>query len=154
LYIGSVYDLSPICEDGWVSQSIGNQGACSSHGGVDYSRGFFALVICAASGLVALFLVRKLKLFRVEKAFNVNSSVGSSEWTELVYTTEIISRSAQIEPPVDAIATIDSHVIPASTVHQHQEAPTQLELFGGRKSWTPTQTSSPKRSKRPSKRRW
>ena len=154
IYIGSVYDLSPICEDGWVSQSIGNQGACSSHGGVDYSRGFFALVIGAASGLVTMFLVSKFKLFRVEKALNVNSSICTSESTEPVYTTAITSLSAQIEPPADAIATIDSQVIPASIVHQRYEDPTQLEMFGGRKSWTPTQISSPRRSKRPSKRRW
>ena len=48
--------LGPVvCADGWASQSIGKQGACSFHGGVDHSGryiGFFG-------GIAGCFFVRK-----------------------------------------------------------------------------------------------
>lgn len=45
-----------VCRDGWPSSSIGIQGACSSHGGVDHGparlRGFLTSVAAVASGLL------------------------------------------------------------------------------------------------------
>lgn len=35
--LGEVFDLRARCRDRWMSPSIGRQGACSSHGGVDNS---------------------------------------------------------------------------------------------------------------------
>jgi hypothetical protein len=43
------------CRDGWDSPSIGRQGACSHHGGVDDSKAFFAnlagLIVGGLAGL-------------------------------------------------------------------------------------------------------
>ncbi len=41
IIIGQIFDLTPICSDGWRSPSIGLRGVCSYHGGVD--RGAVAL---------------------------------------------------------------------------------------------------------------
>lgn len=37
------------CEDGWKSSSIGRQGACSHHGGVDRNEGWLILAAAVAS---------------------------------------------------------------------------------------------------------
>ena len=43
--------LGPVkCRDGWASSSIGRQGACSHHGGVDRSRGGLSIIFMVAGG--------------------------------------------------------------------------------------------------------
>lgn len=54
--------LGPVtCRDGWASSSIGRQGACSWHGGVDNSRGFLILIYAAVSGFVGFCVFGKLE---------------------------------------------------------------------------------------------
>ena len=52
--LGYIFDLRPVCRDGWRSHSIGSSGACS-HRGVDNSAGnyaiFFSLLVSAISGI-------------------------------------------------------------------------------------------------------
>lgn len=48
--IGHFFDLRSRCEDGWFSPSIGTQGACSHHNGVDYSRAELALMVSVVAG--------------------------------------------------------------------------------------------------------
>jgi len=44
--------LGPVtCRDGWASGSIGRQGACSWHGGVDRSRGALSFVFMVIGGV-------------------------------------------------------------------------------------------------------
>jgi hypothetical protein len=38
------------CRDGWASSSIGRQGACSHHGGVDRSRGGLGMIFMVVGG--------------------------------------------------------------------------------------------------------
>lgn len=55
LYLGIAFDLSPRCESGWKSPSIGNQGACSHHGGVFYPSAYatiLSIVIAAIPHLL------------------------------------------------------------------------------------------------------
>ena len=53
--LGLTFDLSPECNDGWQSPSIGRAGACSHHGGVDRSKStnafLFSLLLGAGSVL-------------------------------------------------------------------------------------------------------
>lgn len=45
--------LGPLkCRDGWASASIGSQGACSWHGGVDRSRDGLSFIFMIGAGLV------------------------------------------------------------------------------------------------------
>lgn len=50
--LGLIFDLSPECHDGWHSLSIGKQGACSHHGGVDRSAGFVAFFISIVCSII------------------------------------------------------------------------------------------------------
>lgn len=48
----------PTCRDGWRSSSIGTQGACSHHGGVEYDPvSYFVLPISFTATLFSFFLV-------------------------------------------------------------------------------------------------
>lgn len=49
------------CRDGWHSSSIGSRGACSWHGGVDNSAGFFFLLLLVASIAFGFWLYGKLE---------------------------------------------------------------------------------------------
>jgi hypothetical protein len=42
------------CSDGWHSPSIGRQGSCSWHGGVDYTPRIFAFFVSMFVGILAL----------------------------------------------------------------------------------------------------
>lgn len=44
-----------VCEDGWHSSSIGRQGACSYHGGVDDTAQNFVGIFSVVSGVVSGF---------------------------------------------------------------------------------------------------
>lgn len=44
------------CEDGWMSTSIGKNGACSSHGGVSTFINIYGVSIILLSALMILFL--------------------------------------------------------------------------------------------------
>lgn len=47
--------LGPIkCRDGWASPSIGRQGACSWHGGVDRSRSGLGVIFLVLGGVVGV----------------------------------------------------------------------------------------------------
>jgi hypothetical protein len=61
-YLGSIYDLRAICEDGWRSGSIGTQGACSSHGGVDRSAANAAATFSIFFGLFLTYFVNKIQV--------------------------------------------------------------------------------------------
>ena len=56
LLIGDFFDERPVCMDGWGSPSIGRQGACSHHGGVQPqpATAFFISVAVAIGALVAV----------------------------------------------------------------------------------------------------
>jgi hypothetical protein len=62
------------CSDGWHSPSIGRQGACSWHGGVDYTPRFFAFLVSVFVGLFAFFvsawLAHKLSSKKTQRQFN------------------------------------------------------------------------------------
>jgi hypothetical protein len=47
------------CADGWLSPSIGRQGACSSHGGVDRSRDRVAFVGAMGAGGLTYWLAAR-----------------------------------------------------------------------------------------------
>ena len=42
-----------LCSDGWASQSIGRQGACSSHGGVNRTPGNIVMILSIVGGILA-----------------------------------------------------------------------------------------------------
>lgn len=50
--LGEVFDLSPLCNDGWRSTSIGKRGACSYHGGVDRSAMALANIVGLVAGVI------------------------------------------------------------------------------------------------------
>jgi hypothetical protein len=56
IIVGRWIEGPAVCADGWPSQSIGRQGACSHHGGVGGSwsatLAFFGAILIAASGYV------------------------------------------------------------------------------------------------------
>lgn len=52
LALNIVFNLDPTCWDGWVSSSIGKQGACSHHGGVNKTAGTLAWLVSIIFGLV------------------------------------------------------------------------------------------------------
>lgn len=64
--LGHLFDLSYKCEDGWRSGSIGIQGACSHHGGVDGTAAGFAFFGSALFGLLIVVLIKKISSERVE----------------------------------------------------------------------------------------
>ena len=54
-FIGAAFGIGHLlgpttCRDGWPSQSIGERGACSHHGGVDHSGDFLFWVAAAVGG--------------------------------------------------------------------------------------------------------
>jgi hypothetical protein len=49
-----------VCSDGWASPSIGSQGACSHHGGVDGSGGIYITVVLVASCYAGVWVATKL----------------------------------------------------------------------------------------------
>ena len=55
ILIGQQYDLTARCGDGWRSSSIGIQGACSHHQGVDRSRAQNAFFISLLAAVIAAF---------------------------------------------------------------------------------------------------
>jgi hypothetical protein len=56
LLIGDFFFDTPVCVDGWASGSIGNQGACSHHGGVQGqpATAFFISMAVAIGALIAV----------------------------------------------------------------------------------------------------
>ena len=46
-----LFNLDPTCWDGWVSPSIGSQGACSHHGGVNKTLGTLAWLASVGAGI-------------------------------------------------------------------------------------------------------
>lgn len=52
-YAGAVAAFPLTCADGWRSESIGEAGACSQHGGIDPTLGVRRLAAGAGLGLVA-----------------------------------------------------------------------------------------------------
>lgn len=58
--LGRLFDLSYKCEDGWRSGSIGTQGACSHHGGIDGTASGFAFFGSALFGLLIVILIKKI----------------------------------------------------------------------------------------------
>jgi hypothetical protein len=65
-FIGLGYITEPAkCRSGWISPSIGRQGACSWHGGVDRSgprnRFFGSLAISISSGAAFIYIRRRLQ---------------------------------------------------------------------------------------------
>ena len=62
------------CNDGWKSTSIGRQGACSHHGGVDYN-GEYPLI-----GIIAgIFLGRKAYSFFNKEEQQIGNNVSKSK---------------------------------------------------------------------------
>ncbi|WP_456388930.1 hypothetical protein [Profundibacter sp.] len=51
LALNLLFNLDPTCWDGWVSSSIGSQGACSHHGGVNKTLGTLAWLISVGAGI-------------------------------------------------------------------------------------------------------
>jgi len=67
------------CRDGWKSPSIGRQGACSHHGGVDY-KGDYPLI----GIIVGIFLGRKVYRF-----FNKNEQQTKNHESKPKFKEEI-----------------------------------------------------------------
>ncbi|MGQ0565080.1 MAG: hypothetical protein ACT4OK_08405 [Gemmobacter sp.] len=59
-YLGTIFDLRVVCEDGWRSPSIGTQGACSSHGGVDRSAVNAAITFSIFFAILIVYLSNKI----------------------------------------------------------------------------------------------
>ncbi|MAQ71449.1 MAG: hypothetical protein CL565_04565 [Alphaproteobacteria bacterium] len=57
VFIASFFTFT-ICNDGWASQNIGKQGACSSHGGVATKLNGIGIVIFLLSILYFLFFLK------------------------------------------------------------------------------------------------
>lgn len=51
LTLNLLFNLDPTCWDGWVSSSIGSQGACSHHGGVNKTLGTLAWLLSVGVGI-------------------------------------------------------------------------------------------------------
>lgn len=49
------------CNDGWASSSVGRQGACSSHGGVDRSKASLALTLGFIAGIAGFVGTRRIQ---------------------------------------------------------------------------------------------
>ena len=58
------------CSDGWHSPSIGKQGACSSHGGVNGEPRRIALIVSVLAGFGAADLADRFVFWRKKKALN------------------------------------------------------------------------------------
>lgn len=62
LLIGDFFFETPVCVDGWGSPSIGIQGACSHHGGVQGQPATaFVISMIAAIGLLVAFRYRQIR---------------------------------------------------------------------------------------------
>lgn len=117
-YLGTIFDLRAVCEDGWRSGSIGTQGACSYHGGVDRSAAFFAFVGSLLSGLFAVWICFKAKVI-------VEVLEEPKERLSVIETSEL---------KVDRLATIPiSGENSKNSEKQYTKRPVQLELFKGPK---------------------
>lgn len=67
-YAGALALIPDRCSDGWRSPSIGIQGACSSHGGLDGSLPPLRLALALAAGIaggLGLFTLRRRRLTRM-----------------------------------------------------------------------------------------
>ncbi len=53
LALNLLFNLDPTCWDGWLSPSIGSQGACSHHGGVNKTLGNLAWIFSVGAGIWA-----------------------------------------------------------------------------------------------------
>lgn len=62
------------CNDGWHSVSIGSRGACSHHGGVDRSHGFFGLRGGGVAAWLAYASAQRIVERRAERVKPVASS--------------------------------------------------------------------------------
>lgn len=51
--VGNLFDLSASCWSGWQSPSIGSQGACSHHGGVNRTAEYLAFLFSLSAGVFA-----------------------------------------------------------------------------------------------------
>ena len=57
----NVLSGGPICLDGWQSSSIGTQGACSHHGGIDGQPEIFFISAAIALGGLAVLRRREIR---------------------------------------------------------------------------------------------
>lgn len=108
-----IFDLSARCQDGWTSPSIGTQGACSHHGGVDNWR---AVAAFFASVCLSALIVWVPILFR-ENAEKEAKRVAENEARERRDGTskrEIANKSA---PKVGAVRILAPEGTPPCPIH-------------------------------------
>ena len=133
LALGNVFDLSATCRDGWNSSSIGSQGACSHHGGVDRSKAQWASLVSILIGAIAGFHVNSA----IVGSFGIVPSSSQSEMSKDTMTSELIvghkgDSGVSSKKVTEARKLHKDH---AST--EGASVPNQLELFSGRQSWSP-----------------
>jgi hypothetical protein len=75
-FLGSIFDLRATCADGWRSSSIGIQGACSYHGGVDRSAASAAFLASIAVGVVIGYIVHNRKVNTEQKTNLTNDYIA------------------------------------------------------------------------------
>lgn len=52
-FAGNAIVGDTVCNDGWASPSIGKQGACSHHGGVNKLPGYLVMIVSVFGGFMA-----------------------------------------------------------------------------------------------------
>ena len=87
--IGVLFDLSPTCWSGWKSPSIGKQGACSHHGGVNKSAERAAFFVSVAAGL----LISVLHYFLAKFFLLRSGSIGAETGAEISEEADMKRRS-------------------------------------------------------------
>jgi hypothetical protein len=135
--LGSIYDLRPLCDSGWRSPSIGAQGACSHHGGIDSSAAsaanLFSFLVSVFAYhihyLAEYFKAHVKSLFEVRKEAVIYADTGSKLASKPEAVSEIQDYDATSLTPT--IRSIDEVMVEnqkfAAMSKDYIEA--QMELF-------------------------